>query len=122
MSTTVGGGRCDGDQSTIIHPIQLIISYGCQRLFLFKLIYVIIVINLFFSAHRGPQITIEGYESDHGQHESDHSQRESDHGQQEHNQNLNAEVKVNEDDDPMEEEMSDDKFFHNKQGIYYSLR
>jgi hypothetical protein len=42
------------------------------------------------------------------------SQHESDHGQQEHNQNLNAKIQVNEDDDPMEEEMSDDKFFHDK--------
>jgi hypothetical protein len=39
------------------------------------------------------------------------SQHES---QQEHNQNLNAKNQVNEDDDPMEEEMSDDKFFHDK--------
>jgi hypothetical protein len=46
----------------------------------------------------------QGHESDHGQHESDHSQHESDHGQQEYDQNLNAEVQVNEDDDPMEEE------------------
>jgi hypothetical protein len=55
--------------------------------------------------------TIERYECDHGQHESNHSQYESDHGQQERNQNLNAEVQLNEDDDPMEEEMTDDKSF-----------
>jgi hypothetical protein len=68
----------------------------------------------------GPRETIEGYEFGHGQHESSHSQHESDHGQQEHNQNSNAEVQVNE--DPMEEEMPDDKSFHDNQGIYYSLR
>jgi hypothetical protein len=46
MSTTTGGGRRNGDQSTTINPIQLIILYGCQRLFLFKLIYVMLVIYL----------------------------------------------------------------------------
>jgi hypothetical protein len=76
---------------------QPFIQSNYQRLFIFKLIYVIIVINLFFSDHRCPQ----GFESDYDQHESDHSQHESDRDQQEYNQNLNAEVQVNEDDDPM---------------------
>jgi hypothetical protein len=89
---------------------QPFIQSNYQRLFIFKLIYVIIVINLFFSDHRCPQ----GFESDYDQHESDR-------GQQEYNQNLNAEVQVNEDDDPMKKEMPDDNIFQDKQGIILVL-